>query len=313
MKKKYGGFVDESILKKKKNNFPDWFAINGRSSFDILIKFIKPKKIFIPYYICKDLIDVIEFNKIKFEYYPINQKFNPKYNIILKKKEYALIINYFGIKNITKTKKNHIYDLSLSFFNSTNKINFFFNSARKFMHVPCGSFLSLKNFNKQIYSSNFSAKYSSNFSAKLSPPKNYKQFEHNEKKQNIITKLFVNTYLDKNLIYQDLKKIKNIRKRNYSFFYNHLKNINMLKLKKRAHGPLYFPLLLKNGEKIRRLLNKKKIYTPILWKNLKRDKKFSFEYNLAKNCIFLPIDQRYNIKNINYIWANLIKIIENES
>ena len=128
--------------------------------------------------------------------------------------------------------------------------------------------------------------------------KNEGKKSYSEKKQNIITKLFVNTYLDKNLIYQDLKKIQNIRKRNYYFFYNHLKNINMLKLKKRAHGPLYFPLLLKNGEKIRRLLNKKKIYTPILWKNLKRNKKFTFEYNLAKNCIFLPIDQRYNITSI---------------
>ena len=305
MKNKYGGFINKSLLKKKRNNYPKFFSKNGRSSFDIIIKFIKPKKIFLPYYTCKDLLDVIKLNKINYQQYSINKNLKPKKKLELKKNEYALLINYFGIENIKKSKKNYIYDFSLSFFNSTNKIDLYFNSARKFIHTSCGSFLSLKRFDNKIYSDKFD---NTNFL-----PKNYKQFKLNEKKQKIITKLFPNKYLDKNLIFQDIKKIKKIRKRNYSFFHKHLKNINMLKLRKKAHGPLYFPLLLPNGEKIRKLLIKKKIYTPILWKNLKKNKQFSFECHLAKNCIFLPIDQRYNIKDINYICTNLIKIINNES
>ena len=85
----------------------------------------------------------------------------------------------------------------------------------------------------------------------------------------------------------------------------------MLKLRKEAHGPLYFPLLLDKGEQVRRRLNKKKIYTPILWGNLKRKKQYPFEYQLAKNCIFLPIDQRYSIRDMNYIYTNLTKILKN--
>ena len=303
MKKKYGGFINKSLLKKKINNLPKFFSMNGRSSFNIIIKFIKPKKIYLPYYACKDLLNVIKLNKIKYQHYSIDKNLKPKNKIVLKKNEYALLINYFGIENIKKSKKNYIYDFSLSFFNSTNKINLYFNSARKFMRTSCGSFLSLKKFDNKIYSDKFDNK---------NLPKNYKQFKYNEKKQKIITKLFPNRYLDKHLIYQDLKKIKNIRKRNYSFFYKRFKDINMLKLKKKAHGPLYFPLLLNNGEKIRKELNKIKIYTPILWKNLKWKKQYSFEYQLAKNCIFLPIDQRYNIRDLNYIHIHLIKILENQ-
>jgi len=231
----------------------------------------------------------------------MDKNLKPKKKIILKKNEYALLINYFGIENIKKSKKNYIYDLSLSFFNTTNKLDLFFNSARKFFCTSCGSFLSLKKFNNKIYSEEFNNKNII--------PKNYKQFKYNEEKQKITTKLFSNKYLDKNLIYQNFKKIKNIRKKNYSFFYNHLKNINLLKLTKKAHGPLYFPLLLNNGWQVRKALNKVKIYTPILWKNLKKIKQFSFEYYLAKNCIFLPIDQRYNIKDMNYIYTNLMKIL----
>ena len=304
MKKKYGGFINKSFIKKKKNNLPKFFSMNGRSSFDIIIKFIKPKKIFLPYYACKDLLKVLKLNKIKYQHYSIDKTFKPKNKIILKKNEYALLINYFGIENIKKSKKNYIYDLSLSFFNNTNKLDLFFNSARKFIYTSYGSFLSLKKFNNKIYSEEFNYK---NFLTK-----NYNQFKHNEKKQKIITKLFPNRYLDKHLIYQDLKKIKNIRKRNYSFFYKRFKDINMLKLKKKAHGPLYFPLLLNKGEQVRRELSEKKIYTPILWKDLKWKKEYSFECHLAKNCIFLPIDQRYNIKNMNYIYTHLIKILENQ-
>jgi hypothetical protein len=305
MKKKYGGFINKSFLKKKKNNLPKFFSKNGRSSFDIIIKFIRPKKIYLPYYACKDLLKVLKLNKIKYQHYSIDKSFKPKKKVILKRNEYVLLINYFGIENIKTSKKNYIYDLSLSFFNSTNKLDLFFNSARKFIYTSCGSFLSLKKFNKQIYSEKFK---NENII-----PKNYKQFKYNEKKQNIITKLFPNKYLDKYLIYQDLEKIKNIRKKNYSFFHKRLKNINILKLKKKAHGPLYFPLLLNNGEQVREALNKIKIYTPILWENLKKNKQYSFEYNLAKNCIFLPIDQRYSATDVNYIYANLIKILKKQT
>ena len=97
MKKKYGGFINKSLIKKRKNNLPKFFSINGRSSFDIIIKFIKPKKIFLPYYACKDLLEVIKFNKINYHQYSIGKNFKPKNKIVLKKNEYALLINYFGI------------------------------------------------------------------------------------------------------------------------------------------------------------------------------------------------------------------------
>jgi hypothetical protein len=305
MKKKYGGFINKSFLKKKKNKLPKFFSRNGRSSFDIIIKFVRPKKIYLPYYACKDLLKVIKLNKIKYQHYSIDKNFKPKKKIILKKNEYTLLINYFGIENIKKSKKNYIYDLSLSFFNTTNKLDLFFNSARKFFYTSYGSFLSLKKFNNKIYSEEFNNKNI--------VPKNYKQFKYNEENQKITAKLFSNKYLDKNLIYQNFKKIKNIRKKNYSFFHSRLKNVNKLKLIKNAHGPLYFPLLLNNGEQVRKELHKIKIYTPILWKNLKKKKQLYFEYDLAKNCIFLPIDQRHNIKDMNYIYTNLMRILKNES
>ena len=40
MKNKYCGFINKSFLKKKSNKLPKYFSKNGRSSFDIIIKFV---------------------------------------------------------------------------------------------------------------------------------------------------------------------------------------------------------------------------------------------------------------------------------
>ncbi len=55
-----------------------------------------------------------------------------------------------------------------------------------------------------------------------------------------------------------------------------------------------YPLLVENGESIRRRLQRQKIYIPTLWPDVYdlcgRD---STEYNLAQNILPLPVDQRY--------------------
>lgn len=59
-------------------------------------------------------------------------------------------------------------------------------------------------------------------------------------------------------------------------------------------GPYMYPLLLKQGNKIREKLLKKKIYIPTLWKNIiKILPADDIEYKLAKNILPLPCDQRY--------------------
>ena len=142
----YGGFPKKNLFlnlvpKKKINKI----SLNGRSSLAMIIVSQKIKKIFIPFYICDEVIRTIQKMKIKYEFYSINKNLKPKikYNSIVKK-NYILLVPYFGVINLGQKwiKKNTIYDLSNSFFYQRYKLNLFFDSIRKYFHTNFGSNIS---------------------------------------------------------------------------------------------------------------------------------------------------------------------------
>ena len=146
--KKYGGFVDKKFLGENKIN-EKYFAINGRSSFNIILDILRPKKIYLPFYICEEIISVIKKNKIKFKFYEIDKSLNIKTKVETKPYEYILIVDYFGLSKIVN-RKNCIYDFSLSLFNAKKKFYPNFTSVRKFILSSYGSFLNLNNIEKKI-------------------------------------------------------------------------------------------------------------------------------------------------------------------
>lgn len=72
-----------------------------------------------------------------------------------------------------------------------------------------------------------------------------------------------------------------------------------------------YPYLTDRGEQIKRKLVTKKIYVPTLWPNVLHDcSADSYEYYLAQNLVFLPIDQRYTVNDMNYMLTVLDEISE---
>jgi hypothetical protein len=100
----------------------------------------------------------------------------------------------------------------------------------------------------------------------------------------------------------DYLRIQERRRQNFNYLANNLTDINKLNIKNTA-GFFYYPLYIKNGNLIRKNLIEHKIYVPILWPNVLTDKynEDGLEYDFANNIIFLPIDQRYDTENMNYI------------
>lgn len=68
-----------------------------------------------------------------------------------------------------------------------------------------------------------------------------------------------------------------------------------------------YPLYIENGAKIRKKLQKEKIYIPTLWADvLAHCKQSELEYDMAQNILPLPLDQRYTLENMEY----MIKVLE---
>ena len=67
-------------------------------------------------------------------------------------------------------------------------------------------------------------------------------------------------------------------------------------------GAFMYPLYLPNGAEIRKKLQAHKIFIPILWPAVFNIcDEGELEYNMAKNILPIPVDQRYTIDDMNYI------------
>ena len=89
---------------------------------------------------------------------------------------------------------------------------------------------------------------------------------------------------------------------NYKYLFDRLHTVNKLELKKEIPGPFAYPLLIDEGNVIRKKMIECKIYIPTLWPDvLGRCKEEDVEYQFAQNILPLPVDQRYDKNDMEYI------------
>lgn len=68
----------------------------ARNALLYVLKSKKIKKIFIPYYLCDSIINVLQKYGYGYEFYHINLDFSPKFNRNLGEDEYLYVVNYYG-------------------------------------------------------------------------------------------------------------------------------------------------------------------------------------------------------------------------
>src|SRR5258708_38630843 len=147
MKIKYIGGYFELEIKKREEFHKNAISLNsGRSCLDYLLSEKNYKKIYLPYYSCKSLLDIIKKQKLKYEFYSIYSSLMPILNKKLAADEVLLFINYFGLLNKYVTKEvakytNVIIDNSQAFYaRPLDGVDTFY-SPRKFFGVSDGGYL----------------------------------------------------------------------------------------------------------------------------------------------------------------------------
>ena len=107
----------------------------------------------------------------------------------------------------------------------------------------------------------------------------------------------------------DYEYTKRRRTENFEFLDSCLRDINKLKLRIPS-GPYMYPLYIDNGNMARKKLQKQKIYIPTLWPDvLNVCDVLELEYDMARNILPVPVDQRYEIEDMRY----LIEVIKDVS
>ena len=281
----------------------------GRNALAYLIRSKSIQKIKIPYFLCNSVRNVCEREGVSVEYYHVGFDFNPSDNLMLKDSEWLYLVNYYGqlsndkIQDYAETFERIIVDNTQSYFQEpVNNVDTIY-TCRKYFGVADGAFLYTDSYLDEMIpqdesfermhfllgrfertASEFYAEYVANNKLFATEP---------IKKMSKLTQNLVRGI--------NYKTVKTIREKNYLYLHNLLQETNTLKLGA-VFGTFMYPLMLENGQEIRKKLQAKKIYIPVLWPNLFEDfEACEIECNMAENILPLPIDQRYSTKDMEYM------------
>lgn len=285
---------------------------SARSAFYALINCLKPRKIWMPRYICDSMLLPLLKSGVEISYYSLNIDFSIKENITLFERDYIFYVNYFGVCDsiFSKLKLSYgndklIYDCSQAFFcNNSEGVSTIY-SPRKFFPVSDGGYLKTSlnvatpETTDMLSPSRFTHLL---LRADQGSEAGYNSFLDAEeslndiipKKMSLLTKKLLNSF--------DYKKIQISRNRNFMTLHDSLKENNMLVLSDSYNAPLVYPFFIENAQFLRDKLIRSNIYPATYWKDvLKRVSTDSFEFSLVQNLLPLPIDQRYCEEDMNYI------------
>ena len=308
-------FFNNKILNKF--NLGSW-TLSGRSALELIFKNKKnllDKTIYLPVYNCPSIYKIVKKYFKEIIFYDLTINYLPKVKKF-KKNSVLVLVNYFGIQSNLNFDKNLIIieDLSHSILNKLQfkKGRIYFLSLRKFGIFNLGGWTNIKH--NKIYNPNI------NFFETFRK----KKFKYLKKKKNLavekkLIRLFKGEekkiFKEKNycIIKNQLKsltnisekKIAKIRKLNYIFFKKKIKKKYIKIFFKKNEIPLYFLIKFSNLQTrniVRSYMKKNYIYCPVFWdlshldlKNFPNSKRFS------ENTLAIPIDHRFNNKDMEYI------------
>ncbi len=319
-KREYGGFLPLELNLGGAGggyyNYPNCLAFNTIKAAIPLLKGVLQQEIInAPYYLCPNVIKELEksFNKVVFYY--LDDNLLPK--IDNPKGKTIYLVDYFGImdKAIHKyvaanPETTFLIDNAHSFYNKPIMRDNVYNlySCKKFFGVPDGGYLISERKIDQIYKKTTASHISNYLIQNLEEGTNSC---YQKKKE--IDEYINNNYSDISIFAEEIlfrinyKRIKEIRKRNFNIYQQYFAENNQIKCEKESI-PYIYPLNARKN--IKEKLIKEKIYVPTLWSQC-LDKKFdnTLEQKMASDTLFLPLDQRYDEKDIEFISGKVQELL----
>lgn len=311
LNKPIGGYFSLELKGSGNHYYPGMLRLNtGRNCFEYILLANKTKHIYLPKYTGEVLLEPVKKLNIAHSFYSINENFEIIDDLELKKNELLLYINYFGLKDkycselSDKYKNKLVLDYSQSFYAPPQKLSHTFYSPRKFFGLPDGGLLNTNTKLDIEFDRDISYKRTSHLLKRLDlgAERGYEDFKRNDaslsnqpiKKMSYLTERLLQTI--------DYEGIKKKRMENFNYLDKKLGYANRLKIDLNSITcPMCYPYYSEDLE-LRRRLIQGKIFLPTYWKNvLEWCKEKETEYKLAMGIIPLPIDQRYNVGDMDKI------------
>lgn len=282
----------------------------GRNALAYIINAKNIKKLWMPKFMCDSCDKVLSDNQVNVEYYSIGLDFKP---LIKEWDGWLYVVNFYGqLSNdyLTSLGDRIIVDNAQSYFQEPIPGIDTLYTCRKFFGVADGAILYTdklirveeqdESFNRMNFLLGRFERSASEF---------YQEYVDNNHffKNEPIKRM---SKLTENLLHGiDYEMVKKRRTHNFAYLHGKLHSLNKLNLSV-PDGAFMYPLYIENGAEIRIQLQAKKIFIPTLWPavfNLCKENEL--EYDMAKNILPIPVDQRYGMRDMDNILQELHKAI----
>jgi hypothetical protein len=315
--KPIGGYLELQFLNGNEY-YPHLLKLNtGRNAFEYILKVKGYTSVYIPYYTCKVILEPLKKLGIQYQFYTIDDKFDPILDFEVGPTECFLYTNYFGLKQetvlaLSKKFNNLIVDNSQAFFSEPLPEIDTFYSCKKFFGVPDGAYLYTTSKAKLKLEKDISFGRISHLvkSIDLGIENGYQDFIENDEllSNNPIRKM--SNLSQKILAGIDYKECKYRRNSNFMYLHDFLLKYNDFSFDASSiNGAMVYPLLHASTS-IKKKLIEKRIYIPTYWPNVfDWTTKKMLENYLAAHLVSLPIDHRYthgDMKRIVNVLKNLV-------
>lgn len=288
---------------------------NGRNALLYLLKARNITKLYIPYFLCNSISDMLDRNGYSYAYYHISEDFLPIFDRRLSGDEYIYVVNYYGqisndtIEKLQQQYGNVIFDNIQAFFQKPAKGIDTVYTCRKFFGVPDGGYVST------------TARLSATLPVDISKDRMrhvlgrfegnasdyYSDFQNNDIVHEELPLRYMSRLTHNLMRAIDYETVMDKRSENYAILDKTLGSRNKLNLTAPV-GPYCYPFYCENGLEVKRKLAAQKIYVPTLWPNA-RQWEGTLEKDYAENILPLPCDQRYGTEEMKYIVQEVLACI----
>lgn len=311
MNREIGGYIQLDTYRGKML-YDDALKLNcGRSALEYLIRTKNIKKMYIPKFMCNSNDEILKKMYVDCHYFSIDSHFKPVIN--RREDEWIYLVNYYGqLSNeyIKSLGKNIIVDNAQAYFQVPISGYDTVYACRKFFGVADGALVYTDGVLKGLKrAESFEHMHFLLGRYEKTASEFYNEYiDNNERFGNVELKLM--SKLTENFLHAiDYEFVKKRRTENFIFLFENFSKINKLELIV-PEGAFMYPLYMENGSSIRKKLQARNIYIPTLWPDVfELCSEDELEYDLAKNILPLPVDQRYDTEDMKYIVDEVYKYI----
>ncbi len=319
--KEYGGFIEFEYFHGCLYH-PQALALNsGRHALEYLLRAKGLRKIYLPRFLCSSVADTCKKVGTEVAYYSINRQFLPEFSPTCAPGEAMYVVNYYGqlsdeqLLALQASHGNLIVDNAQAFFRKPLPGTDTLYTCRKFFGVADGGYLYSDGRLPLELEQDVSCQRMEFLMGRLEKTANEYYSAYAENNRHFASQPIKRmSRLTQNILQGlDYDRIANQRMENFARLHKAFRQINRLSLSV-PEGAFMYPLYVENGERIRKALQQKKIYIPTLWPDVfALCEESSPEYDMARNILPLPVDQRYDSEDMNTLIQEVTQCINYEN